>query len=51
VNLLAEKITKIEEFLNKQAQESEKSEKSEKSIQKTETSKAEGRSKISGIFI
>ena len=48
MNLLAEKMTKIEEFLNKQAQEREKS---EKSIQKTEASKAEGRSKISGIFI
>lgn len=43
VSLLAEKMTKIEEFINKQAQENEKS------IHKTEASKVEGRSRISGI--
>ena len=43
VSLLAEKMTKIEEFINKQAQENEKS------IHKSEASKVEGRSRISGF--
>ena len=38
-------MTKIEDFINKQAEAQEK----EKSIQKTEASKGEGRSRISGI--